>query len=202
MGTISSKPVRFLRATGLAAMIAMTAAGLASAKMPYFTIEVVPDSPTADEPVLIVVRMWADVDHTVPADWDAGPTMDDLLVLRSSDGKGSIPVGLRLVGPDRYEATITLPSGDWRLVAFPDRSGWITAEVPAGYPDSIALAVRERGPDLSAVAIPLAATALVLLGAYSLSRLRSAALTRSSSVDETPTSASAARDASRASPSE
>ena len=53
-----------------------------------------------------------------------------------------------------------------------------------------------------AVRLGLDRSGRVLRPAHSRSRLRSAALTRSSSVDSTPTSASAARDASRASASE
>jgi hypothetical protein len=197
-----SIPARFLRATVLAAIVALTTAGLASAKMPFFTVEIVPEAPIADEPVLVVVRMWADANHTSPAGWDLGRTMTDLVVFRSTDGNDSVPVRLYLVEPDRYEARVVLPAGDWTLVAFPDRSGWATPEVPAGYPDTIALTVRERAPDLLTLGIPLVAIALLVVAGYALNRLRSAALTRSSRVDETPTSASAAREASRASPIE
>lgn len=202
MRTLPPIPVRLLRATWLAAILALTAAGLVSAKMPYVTVEIVPEAPIADEPVLIVVRMWADSNHTSPAGWDILPTMDNLLVFRSADRSDSVPVRLRLVEPDRYETRVTLPAGDWTLVVFPDRSGWATPDVSPGYPDTIAVTVRERGPDLGALVLPLVAVAMLVVAVYSRSRLRRAALTRSSSVDETPTSASAARDASRASPIE
>jgi hypothetical protein len=163
MRTLPPIPVRLLRATGLAAIVALSAAGLVSAKMPYFTVEIVPEAPIADEPVLIVVRMWADSNHTGPAGWDILPTMDNLLVFRSADSSDSVPVRLRLVEPDRYETRVTLPAGDWTLFAFPDRSGWATPDVSPGYPDTIAVTVRERGPDLGAFVIPLIAIGLVII---------------------------------------
>jgi len=154
--------VRLLRATVLAAIVALTAAGLVSAKMPFFTVEVVPEAPIADEPVLVVVRMWADANHTSAAGWDQVPTMADLLVFRSADGDDSVPVTLHLIEPGRYESWVTLPAGDWTLVAFPDRTGWATPEVSAGYPDTIAVSVRERGPDVGGLVIPVIAIGVLI----------------------------------------
>lgn len=150
----SSTLARLLRATGLATIVALSANSLVLAKMPFFSVEILPAAPTAGEPAVVVVQMWADADHTVPAGWNIGPTMNNLLVIRSSDGKESIRVGLTAVDADRYEGTITLPAGRWRLVAFPDRSGWATPEVPAGYADAITFTVREPGPDLESSSFP------------------------------------------------
>jgi hypothetical protein len=200
---LSSTFTRLLRATGLAAIVALSANSLVLAKMPQFDVEIAPAEPSAGEPIQIVVRFWPGIDHSESplADWE--PTIDDLLVIRSTgSGVSEVPVILRRIEQGRYEAEVDLATGRWTLVAFPDRSGWASPEVPAGFPDTIEFIVRELEPDLTASAIPALSVALLLLAAYSRSRLRSAALTRSSSVDCTPTSARAARDASRASASE
>jgi hypothetical protein len=155
--------IRLLAEAALAAVLVLAAAvGPVTAKMPFFTVEVVPEAPIADEPVLVVVRMWTDENHTVPAAWYLEPTMDSLLVFRSSEGNDSVPVTLHSIEPDRYEAHVTLPAGDWTLVAFPDRSGWSTPEVPSGYPDTIAYSVRERGRDVGGLVLPLIVTGILI----------------------------------------
>jgi hypothetical protein len=173
MRSLSSGPARLLRATCFAAVIALSVAAAVSAKTPYFTVEITPAAPVADEPILVVVRTWDDADHTIPAHFDAVEAMDGLLVVRAAGGGApDIPVTLRLREPDRFEGSVTLPAGDWTLVAFPDRTGWSTAEVPAGYPNTVALTVREPGPDLPAFAIPLVAVAAVLVALALRLRLR------------------------------
>lgn len=164
MRSVSSRPARLLRATGIAVVIALSVAAAVSAKTPYFTVEITPAAPIADEPMLVVVRTWEDADHTIPARFDALAAMEGLLVVRAAGGGApDIPVPLRLREPDRFEGSVTLPAGDWTLVAFPDRTGWPTVEVSAGYPDTIALTVREPGPDLPTLVIPLVAAAAVLV---------------------------------------
>lgn len=173
MRSLSSRSARLLRATGLAAIIALSVAAAVSAKTPYFTVEITPAAPVADEPTLVVVRTWEDADHTIPARFDALEAMDGLLVFRATGGGApDIPVPLRLRERDRFEGSVTLPAGDWTLVAFPDRTGWSTAEVPAGYPNTVALTVREPGPDLPAFVIPLVAVAAVLVALALRLRLR------------------------------
>lgn len=164
MRSLSPRPARLFRATGLAAVIALSVAAAVSAKTPYFTVEITPAAPIANEPILVVVRTWEDADHTIPAHFDAVEAMDGLLVVRASGGGApDIPVPLRLRTPDSFEGSVFLPAGDWTLVAFPDRTGWSTAEVPAGYPDTIALTVREPSPTLPEFVIPLVAIAAVLV---------------------------------------
>ncbi len=173
MRSLLSRPARLLRATGLAAVIALSAAAAVSAKTPYFTVEITPAAPLADEPILVVVRTWEDADHTIPARFDVVEAIDGLLVVRAaSGGAPDIPVTLRLREPDRFEGSVTLPAGEWTLVAFPDRTGWSTAEVPAGYPNTVALTVREPGPDLPTFVIPLVALAAVLVALALRLRLR------------------------------
>lgn len=144
---ISTWTVRIVRAAAFAAIIAGSGADPVAAKIPYFTVDITPTDPVAGEPILIVVRFWVDAGHTNAAPFDWELTMDDLLVVRADGGRPEVPVPLRLREPGRFEATVTLEAGDWVIVAFPDRSGWATAEVPNGYPDTIPLTVREPAPD-------------------------------------------------------
>lgn len=147
-----------LRMLHLRALIAIVLAGTAAvalatttvAKMPYFTIETSPVDPRPDEPILIAVLLWADPAHSVPGgsdDWTrsfaASETrLDDLIVARRP-GAADVPVVLTQVSPNRYEGTLRLPGGEWSLVAFPDRAGWTSAQVPVGYPDAVPLVVRD-----------------------------------------------------------
>ncbi len=174
MRRFSSGLARLLRATSLAALFAASFAGPVSAKMPYITVEIAPAAPQAGEPISVVVRTWEDAKHTIPAGFAAVEDMDGLLVIRAAGGGSpDIPVPLRLREPDRFEGTVTLPAGDWTLVAFPNRAGWATAEVPAGYPDVIAVAVREPGPVLpEIVALGVGIAAVVLATIVLLRRRR------------------------------
>jgi hypothetical protein len=138
-------------------VVALTAIGLlmvstgASAWTPYLTVEVSPRDPWAGEPITVVVRTWADTDHTVPGrddEWarsfgTAMPTMDNLLVARAEDS-ADVPVELRRVEIDRFEATIALPAGAWSLELFPGRTGWSSPSLPPGYPEPIRLTVVDR----------------------------------------------------------
>lgn len=171
MRRLSLRPARLLRAAGLACVVTLSIVPAASAKMPYFTVEVAPPEPVAGQPIQVVVRLWQDADHTIPAPFESVPAvMDDLLVLRAAgDRAPDIPVPLRLSQLDyRFEGSVSLPAGAWTLVAFPDRSGWATSEVPAGYPDTIALTVREPGPTLPAFLILVAIAALLVALALGL----------------------------------
>lgn len=164
MRSPSSRPARVLHATGLAAVIALSVAAAVLAKTPYFTVEITPAAPIADEPILVVVRTWEDANHTIPARFDAVEALDGLLVVRAAGGGApDVPVPLRLRKPDRFEGSVSLPAGDWTLIAFPDRTGWLTAEVSAGYPNTIALTVREPGDSLPTFVIPLVAVAALLV---------------------------------------
>jgi len=165
----STGPVRLLRAAAFASVLAGSFAGQVSAKMPYFSVETSPTEPIAGEPIRIVVRFWADAGHTSAAPFEWEPTMDDLLVIRAESGAPEVGVFLQLRQPGRFEATVTLEAGDWTIVAFPDRTGWATPEVPEGYPDAIPIAVREPALDPWRVAGPLVVVAMVIVaGAFAL----------------------------------
>ena len=143
--------------------------------MPYFTVETSPAEPRPNEPILVVVRFWADAEHTQTGgseDWSrafaaAVKQLDDLLVVRRA-GSPDIPVHLTQVQADRFEGRITLPAGDWTLVAFPDRSDFPLGAVTAGYPDTIGLTVREPGPASSVIMFGV----ILLVGVVFLGRLR------------------------------
>lgn len=58
-------------------------------------------------------------------------------------------------------------AGEWRIVSFPDRSGWPTDEVPDGYPDQIPIRVAAGGQsETSALVVGFG----LLLGAAALIR--------------------------------
>lgn len=159
----STWSMRALRAAALAAVVTGSGADPVAAKIPYFTVDITPTTPIAGEPILIVVRFWADPDHTsaAPVDWE--PTMDDLVAIRADNGAADVSVLLELREPGRFEATVTLEAGDWTIIAFPDRTGWATAEVPSGYPDSIPIAVRSRTQELRVVAGSLVVVGLAIV---------------------------------------
>ena len=165
----STWSLRLLRATALAAVVAGSGVEPVVAKIPHFTVDVTPAEPVAGEPIQIVVRFWADPDHTSAALFDGQLTMDDLLAIRADDGAAEVSVLLELREPGRFEATLTLEAGDWTIVAFPERSGWATAEVPAGYPDAIPITVRGPALDLWRISGTLVVVALVIVaGAFAL----------------------------------
>ncbi|MGH2926503.1 MAG: hypothetical protein ACRDK1_11110 [Solirubrobacterales bacterium] len=162
-----SSGLRLLRAAGLAALIALSFAAPVSAKMPYFTVEITPAAPHAGEPISVVVRTWEDAQHTIAAGFTAVEGMGGLLVIRSAGGgSDDIPVPLEMRAPDQFEGAVTLPAGEWTLITFPNRAGWATAEVPVGYPDAIAIAVRGAGPGLAqivALGVGIAAAVLAII---------------------------------------
>jgi hypothetical protein len=134
-----------------------------SAKVPYFTVEITPAAPTVDEPIVIVVHTWEDRQHTIASPFDAD-VLDGLLVIHAwGGGNADIPIPLRLREPGRFEASVTLPAGDWVVVALPDRTGWAESGLPAGYPDNIRLSVQGPRADLP-IFLMLLATVAVAVG--------------------------------------
>ena len=173
MRRLSSRSVRLLRAAGLAALIALPFAGPVSAKMPYITVEIAPAAPHAGERITVVVRTWEDAQHTIPAGFTAVEGMGGLLIIRPAEGGSpDIQLPLEMRAPDRFEGSVTLAAGDWTLITFPNRAGWATAEVPAGYPDRIAIAVSGPGPGLLEIVALAVGIAAVILAAVLLLRPR------------------------------
>jgi hypothetical protein len=166
---------RLAVAIALAALLPLAAAANAAAKTPWFTVQVEPPAPIAGESFLVVVRTWEDPGHSIPARFGDVAALDDLLVVRPPRGDGpDVAVPLLPRGQDRFEASLTLPAGDWALVAFPDRAGWASPDVPLGYPDSIRLTVRAPGLDSNA----LAATLLAVAALTRIARVSRPRLTR------------------------
>jgi hypothetical protein len=158
MRLLHRRPTFFL-ATTLAVLGLFPSAVAVLAKVPYFSVETSPAEPRANEPIVVTVRTWADSAHSVPstsanATTGLDASLDSLLVVRRP-GSSDIPIHLVEVEPSRFAATITLPAGDWTLVAFPDRSGWSDPVVPAGYPDVIPLPVRQPDPPAQVVLLAL-----------------------------------------------
>ncbi len=99
--------------------------------------------------------------------------MAGLLAIRSAGGGSpDIPVPLEMRAPDQFEGTVTLPAGEWTVITFPNRAGWATAEVPAGYPDAIAIAVSGPGPGLPEIVALGVGIAAVVLATVVLLRRR------------------------------
>ena len=145
---------RVLQAVGFGTLLALSVAGPASAKLtPYFTVEIRPTEPVAGEAIVIVVRTWEDAAHTIPARLDTAAALDGILVLRPAAGDApDVAVPLQYQDLDVFRATVVMPSaGDWKVVAFPDRTGWASPDVPPGYPDTIALAVRAQSNRVSPI---------------------------------------------------
>ena len=172
---LRNRTSRLLRRIGCASVLVLLLAGPTSAKStPFFTVEVTPAQPVAGEAISVVVRTWADQAHTVPAGIGAVPGLARLLVLRPAQGNApDIAIDLQVRALDEFQGTVVAPSaGDWQLVAFPDRTGWASPEVPVGYPDTIALTVRTRGvPSVSDEAV-LGLVAVVLIAGVALVQVR------------------------------
>jgi hypothetical protein len=133
----------------------------ALAKFPYFTLEVETTVPVQGEPITLTVRTYEDAQHTVSADWFPGAP-GGLLAMIPADGVAAgahpIPVHLKKDGPGTYSGFVIIDRpGRWILRAFPDRSGWATTELSAGYPSDIALEVRSLAPDLGFVPLMVGA---------------------------------------------
>jgi len=110
------------------------------------SVTITPANPIAGQPIVIVARMWQDAARSIPARF-AQVVFDRLVVLRSVEsGSSDIPISLQYQkDQDEYRATVIIPSaGEWKLVAFPDRSGWSSPQVPPGYPDTISLTIQSQ----------------------------------------------------------
>jgi hypothetical protein len=167
-------------AVGIGLLMALAVAGQASAKdTPFFTVEMSPREPVAGEAVVVVVRTWTDAAHTVPERLEMTAALDRLLVFRpAAGGSPDVPIPLEYQAPGEFQATVAVPSaGEWTLVAFPDRTGWASPDVPPGYPDTIAFTVRApsdgfmwMGP-LAALAAAIGMAGIVMVvGRVRLSR--------------------------------
>ena len=124
---------------GLAAAL-FVAVGPAAAKMPYFSVEVSPPDPVVGEAMVVVVRLWEDVDHTQPATWPEEETIADLLEFRND--AETVPITLHRREDASYAAAVSLAAGTWRLFHFPHGRGAITdGSWGDGYPAPLTVTV-------------------------------------------------------------
>jgi hypothetical protein len=155
---------------GLIATLILLVSPAVSAKTPYFTVELRPAEPVRGHTLMVLVRTWEDRDHTVPARLDSADALAGLPVLRPMDRASSdVPVRLERVSTDLFTGSVAVPvEGAWDLVAFTDRSGWGSPEVPAGYPDRIPITTRASTGSLP---IELVIAALGTVDAVTVSAL-------------------------------
>ena len=157
--TVTRRLTLFTLAAGL-----LFVAAPALAKVPPFSVEVSPGGPIAGEPTTVTVELA----EPIPVDDLSGL----IAFYRASDAESrvnGIPVPLERVGATTYQGDVVLPeSGEWRIVSFPDRTGWSTDEVLASYPDQIPVYVVSAGGSNSTAAVVAVAAflaiAVVLVG--------------------------------------
>ncbi|HJU57438.1 MAG TPA: hypothetical protein VJ774_01725 [Actinomycetota bacterium] len=132
-------------ALSVIALLAMSP-GVASAKIPPFSVEVSPD-PTAGETIRLTVRFWDDAKHTDRATWWDIRALNDFLWARPvGDASDAIPIDIRLVRQGVYRAEFAVSSpGRWILCTWKPRCAGGPAMV--GYPNRIGLAVASSAPD-------------------------------------------------------
>lgn len=130
----------------LGAGLILASAAPAAAKMPYFSVELDPAQPAADEPIIVTVRTWADAEHSQPYGFTYEETLTEVVEFQrrgAGEGPALIPVPLRMVEPDLFRAEVTLPAGEWRLVAFPHGRGALESDYGPGYPAPLEVVVRQ-----------------------------------------------------------
>lgn len=144
---------RFAGSLFVALIVVLTMAAPALAKVPYFTIELEGGPPAPGESLGIVVRMYEDVRHTLPADW-LGDSIADLVTVLPEDGtaRDSLDVLLERTAPGVYRGSVVIPrAGTWIVRPFPDAGSWREGFVE-GYPDDVMVQVAEPGPPRSVIA--------------------------------------------------
>jgi len=134
---------------GSAAAFLLTV-GPVAAKMPFFSIELTPSDPRDGDVIVIVVRLWDDVEHTVPAMWWRHPTLEALIEAWGPTGR--VPITLMRLDDATFHAEVKLSKGTWRLVTFPGPGGAV-GSVGDGYPGPMTLTVGPAAPDGAGVAI-------------------------------------------------
>jgi hypothetical protein len=101
----------------------------------------------------VVVRLWNDPAHTLPADWALpGEVLDEMVAFQSEDAE--VRVNQWQFEDGSYRGTVTLPAGSWTLVPFPDGAG--AREPIPGFQAPIAVTVS--APVAHTVSAPIATT--------------------------------------------
>lgn len=99
----------------LVVILLAAAPGATLAKVPWSSVEIVPEAPVAGEPFTVVVQFWDDAGHTRPSTWSPDRTMDGLLEFEGAAGR--VPLRLTRTGEATFRAEVTLSEGVWRLEA-------------------------------------------------------------------------------------
>lgn len=161
---------RLPRALALVAALLAFGVGPAAAKVSYFSVDVTPPAPTAGEPITVVVRLWNDPSHTLPADW-ALPheVMDEMVAFQSEDAE--VRVDLALLEDGSYRGTVNLHAGSWTMVPFPDGVG--LGEPIPGFQAPIAVTVSAPSPWFTPLALAATLTGVGALAVVFGRRRRS-----------------------------
>lgn len=124
----------------------------AQAKVPPFSVEVEPATPVAGQATTVTLEL------TQPIHAEELPGLIAFFRAEDADRRvNGIPITLEQVGETTYRAQVILPdAGDWRIVSFPDRTGWPTDEVPENYPDQIPVEVVDSRSSTLAAALLVA----------------------------------------------
>jgi hypothetical protein len=141
---------RLMVAWIVGALLALTTAGPAWAKLPPFTVQLSTTVARSGKPVNVTVRFWNDRRHTKPATWWVVRRIPHLLWVVPMDARASaevdtsIPITVRRTGPAAYRGTVTLTTaGSYLVVPFSVDGGF---DAPAGYPKPIVLDVAAPSP--------------------------------------------------------
>lgn len=139
----------------LLVVILLVIPGTALAKVPWHSVEFLPASPVAGEPLTVVVRFWDDAAHTQPSTWWPHPT-------EFQGAAGRVPLTLTRTGDGTFQAEVTLAEGTWRLVTvlqYADISGPADVELAtvavAAAPSAAVAAALAAGGALGIVTVAL-----------------------------------------------
>jgi hypothetical protein len=146
---------------GIAVLLPVLAGTVpAQAKLPPFSIEWSPESPSAGAVVRFTVRFWDDLEHTEPARWVDMRSFDDLLWVfpASKVPSEAVQVDLALVRPGVYRGGTTLPSaGRWTVCTW--ESSCPAGDGNPGYPSRLSLNVVAAPTAVSVAGDPEVAAA-------------------------------------------
>ena len=120
--------------------------GVASAKIPPFTVEASPNDPTAGDVVRLTIRFWDDAEHSDAARWVDFRLRRFLWAHPAGSIDEAIPIDIRLDRPGVYRAELTVSSpGTWILCTWEPRCAG--GPSMAGYPNRVELDVASPSQD-------------------------------------------------------
>jgi hypothetical protein len=168
-------------ATSLAAILIGVIAAPALAKIPYFSVTITPSSPSPGEPITVVVQLWDDPAHTIPASW-APPAEDMDRIFAFVSGDQQVAVDLTLGQDGSYRGSATLAAGSWTLVPFPD-AGPLNDPMP-GFQGPIAISVASS--EISWLPLGTVASAAALAALVVIAAIVGFARRRAAMIEEAP----------------